>query len=169
MTTLKLSKGQYDQALIDHFEFLRKRFLNRCFSSPALQIGTTSKKAVRINATTVFIKDGVFKSKSAAEPTFTATTHDIAASSTNVREAVYLLTIDGSGNVTFTKGEEATGAGNAKLPELPSDSAVVLGHVRVAVAAGSTKFDATSDDLDAAHLTVTYVSGDVMPSFESEQ
>ena len=169
MVTLELSKGQYDQALIDHFEFLRNRFLNRGCTNPGLVIGSTSKKEVKIANTFAFLKDGVWKSKSSAEVAFTATTHDIAASASNVREAVYLLTIAANGTVTITKGTESSGAGTAKIPELPSDSAVVMGYVRVAVAAGATKFDATSDDLDAAHLTVTYVSGDLMPSFVTEQ
>lgn len=146
------------QEAMDQEDYLMDRIRNMVLSSPGLQIGTTSKKAVRINATTVYLKDGIFKSKAAAEIAFTATTHDIAANASSVQECIYLLTINAAGTVTITKGDVATGSGNAKIPELPAQTDCVLGYVRIAVAAGSTIFDATSDDLDAAHLTVTYYS-----------
>jgi hypothetical protein len=135
---------------------LRARMADLCLTAAGLQIGTTSKKEVRINATTTtYTIGGVFKSKSAAEVAFTATTHDIAADASNVKEAVYTMSLQADGTATLTMGTIATGAGNAVVPEGPAGE-VVIGHVRIAVDAGATPFDATTDDLDATHLTVTY-------------
>lgn len=134
---------------------VRDILATRCTSAAGLTIGTTSKKEVRIANTTAYVIDGVFYSKSAAEVGFTATTHDITANASSVQEAVYTLSIQADGTVTITKGTTATGSGNASAPAGVSGEAVI-GYVRIAVDAGSTDFDATSDDLDATHLTVSY-------------
>lgn len=131
-----------------------------------LAIGT-SKPKVLIANTVPFLIAGVFKSKSTAETAFTATTHDITALAGSVQEAVYLVTLDAAGTVTLTKGTTATGAGNAAIPSAPASEAVV-GHVRIAVDAGATDFDASSDDLDAAHLTVTYTDLAFVPGVQTE-
>lgn len=125
--------------------------------SAALQIGTGSTAAVRINATTPFLHAGEFKSKAAAEIAFTADDHDIAADADAVQEAVYVVSLDADGAITLTMGEIATGAGEAEVPDAPEDETVV-GHVRVAVDAGATDFDAGSDALSAGHLTVAYTN-----------
>ena len=130
---------------------------DRCLTSAGLTIGSSSKKAVKIANTVTYILDSVFKSKTTAEIAFTATTHDIAPNASSVQEAVYLLSLASDGTATITKGTTATGAGNAVVPQTPSGN-VPIGYARIAVAAGATLFDATTDDLDAAHLTVTYVN-----------
>lgn len=127
---------------------------NLSLTAAGLAIGT-SKPTVKIANTVTFLIAGVFKSKTTADTAFTATTHDITALAGSVQEAVYLVSLNASGTVTLTKGTTATGAGTALVPATPTGNAVV-GHVRVAVDAGATDFDASSDDLDAAHLTVTY-------------
>lgn len=132
-------------------------FRNMTLSNPGLAIGSGSKAKVLIANTVVFLIAGVFKSKTTAEIAFTATTHDIAPNASSIQEAVYLLTLNAAGTATITKGTTATGAGNAAVPAAPAGQAVI-GHVRVAVAAGATLFDASSDNLDAAHLTATYTS-----------
>ena len=126
------------------------------YSSAGLAIGSGSKKKILIANTVNYTIAGVWAAKTTAEIDFTATTHDIPADAGAVQEAVYLLSITG-GTVTVTMGEIASGAGNAVIPAAPANQAV-LGYVRIAVAAGSTPFDATSDDLDAAHITDTYVN-----------
>lgn len=124
--------------------------------SPAgLAIGTVSKAKVLIANTVTYLSGGVFKSKTTAEVAFTATTHDIPAHATLVQEAVYLLCLDAGGTPTIEMGAIASGAGNAVIPA-PPDGKTVIGHVRIAVDAGATSFDATTDELDEAHLTVTY-------------
>lgn len=131
--------------------------LYRCLSAAGLAIGSVSKKTLKIVNTTTYLHNGIFKSMTTQVPVFTATTHDIAANADSVQEAVYLVCQGATSSdlCTVHMGAIATGSGNAKFPEIPSGK-TVIGAVRVAVAAGATKFDATSDDLDAAHLTVTY-------------
>ena len=128
---------------------------NRTLAPPGLAIGTDATKVLIAN-TVVFSLGGILYSKTTAEVAFTATAHDIAADALTVQEAVYLLSIVANGTVTITKGTVAAGAGSAAIPAVPA-SQVPIGYVRVAVAAGAVDFDASSDDLDDAHLTVTYV------------
>ena len=66
------------------------------------------------------------------------------------------MSLQADGTATLTAGTVATGSGNATVPAPPSGECMI-GYVRVAVDAGATPFDATSDDLDASHLTVAYV------------
>lgn len=127
-----------------------------CMNKAGLAIGTSSKKAVKIANTVEFSVNGSALKKTTAEVAFTATTMDIAASTSVAREACYLLSLDASGNATITMGDIASGAGNGVVPATPADQCPI-GYVRIRVAAGSTPFDATTDDLDAAHLTCTYV------------
>jgi len=122
-----------------------------------LAIGSGSKAKVLIANTITYVIDGVLYQKTTAEIAFTATTHDIAADAGSVQEAVYLYSVDSAGTVTVTKSPTATGAGNAAIPATPAGDAP-LGYLRLAVAAGATDFDASSDLLDAAHLTDTYVN-----------
>jgi hypothetical protein len=135
---------------------LRRIDLNHCTNAAGLAIGSGSKKKILIANTVNYVIGGVFKTKTTAEIDFTATTHDITAATGSVQEACYLLSLAANGTCTVTKGTTATGAGNAVVPDCPADT-VPIGYLRLAVAAGSTNFDATSDDLDAGHLTDTYV------------
>lgn len=142
---------------------IKAALLYMTLAKAGLAIGATSpKKGVTIANTVTYLINGVPKTKTTAEIAFTATVHDIAANASVVREAVYLLSLAANGNATITKGVEATGAGKALVPDCPSGQAPI-GHVRIAVAAGATSFDATSDDLDAGHLTVTYTDLGFIP------
>lgn len=153
--------------LMRALDTIQTHFNTKNMSKGGLSIGTTSKKAVRLANTTTYAINGVVYQKAAAEVAFTATTMDIEADAATVQEAVYLVSINAAGTLALTKGATATGAGNALIPETPSGS-VALGYVRIAVAAGSTDFDASSDDLDAAHITDTYVDvvGNSLPRFD---
>lgn len=129
---------------------------NVCLSPPTLVIGTGAASKIKITNTVVFLNKGVFKSKATAEVTFTATTHDITADSSLVQEAVYLVSLQADGTPIITMGTVASGAGNALIPSTPAGE-TAIGYLRLAVAAGSTDFDASSDLLSAGHLTDTYV------------
>lgn len=145
------------KVLQDQASGARDALAHLTLSSAGLAIGVGSNKKVLIANTVNYLIAGVFKSKTTAEVAFTATTHDIPADAGSVQEAVYLVTLDASGNITLTMGEIAEGAGNAEIPAAPANQAII-GYVRIAVAAGSTDFDASSDALNAGHLTVTYVN-----------
>lgn len=134
--------------------------LNGAQSKAGLQIGTTSKKEVRVNNSTTYTINGVFLTKAAAEVGFTATTMDIPASASVAREAVYVISVNAGGTLKITMGEIASGAGNAIAPKTPTGEAF-LGTVRIRVVAGATPFDATTNDLDAAHLVVTYTDAKI--------
>lgn len=120
-------------------------------TSAGLAIGVGSKKEVLIANTVTYLIDGVFCSKTTAEVAFTATTHDIADGS----ERVYVLSLQANGTCTITAGTEVVGAGNAAIPSAPAGEAVI-GYVRI-FASGAI-FNATTDDLDAAHITDTYTN-----------
>lgn len=138
-------------------EMSKEGIPNRVLSNAGLAIGTSSKKKVKVVNRLDYCFDNVAASIAAStEVAFTATTHDIAADASLVKEAYYLLSVDSAGTVTVTKGATAT-TGAGVLPDTPANG-IAFGYVRIRVAAGSTIFDATSDDLDAAHLTVVYVN-----------
>lgn len=124
------------------------------YTAAGLAIGTDKTKVLIANTVTFAIA-AEFASRTTAETAFTATDHDITAVVGSVQEAVYLLSVDANANVTITKGTTATGAAAGVVPAVPAGECAI-GHVRIAVDAGSTDFDASSDDLDAAHLTVAY-------------
>lgn len=136
-------------------------YSDMAFGSSGLAIGTGSKAKVLIANTVNYLIDGEWKQKTTAEIAFTATTHDITADGATVQEAYYLLTINAGGTVTITKGTTAdTGLG--ELPAAPAGEAV-LGWVKLEVAAGAVDFDATTDELDEAHITDTYVNAAFVP------
>lgn len=125
-----------------------------------LTIGSTSKKEIRQNTAVDWMLNGVKQSqKAAAEVGFTATTHDISPNASTVQERCYTVYLTSAGALAILAGPQATGSGNAKIQitGIPYNS-VILGYLRLEVAAGSTPFDATTNDLDAAHLTDTYVN-----------
>lgn len=162
--------GQGLREPVSEIEALRVRVnrllfhaLNRVLGNPGLAIGTSSKKKVKVVTATPYVLNGALGTvSSSTEVAFTATTMDIPANAGAVQEAVYLLTVNTGGTPTLTMGAIASGAGNAVIPDVPTGH-VLLGYVRIAVDAGSTPFDATSDDLDAAHLTVTYTNAAIVP------
>lgn len=167
MRQLNKSAALNSAELAEYLENVNTRLMNHALSSAGLAIGSSSKKAVLIANTVNYLVDGVFCAKTTAEIAFTATTDDIAASAASVQEACYLLCLTSNGTASWVKGAVATGAGNAIVPEIPSGK-TAIGYVRIAVAVGTTIFNATTDELDAGHLTVTYVNlGYVNNSFES--
>lgn len=157
------------QSLMNQFDDLHTAQSNMAFSSAGLAIGTTSKKTVKIANTVTFLSNGVFKSKTTAEVPFTATAHDIPANASAAQSAIFLLTLAADGTPTLTKGDIASAPVVATIPERPA-TGTPIGYVKVSVAAGATPFDATTDDLDAAHLTCTYVNlGFLAPRFDAAQ
>ena len=119
-----------------------------CLSDPALAIGST--KAQVANGAFNYQIAGMRYAKAAvaAGTAFTATTHDIADGSARA----FTLSIDAAGTITITPGTAAVGT-TATAPATPAGEAK-MGEVLIA--ADGAIFDATTDDLDASHLTVTY-------------
>jgi hypothetical protein len=140
-----------------------QRGQDQVFAAAGVAIGSGADEEVLIANTVTYSINGVRKSKTTAEVAFTATTHDIAADGATVQEAVYLLSLNAAGTPKLTMGVIATGAGNAAIPACPVDE-VAIGYVRIAVDAGATDFDATTDALSDAHLTDTYVDLAFSPS-----
>lgn len=159
------------QQLMDLVDTLHTEQSYRALSSPGLGIGTTAAGKVKIASTTVYLHDGVFKSKTTAEVAFTATVHDIPAAAGSIQEACYLVCLAADGTPSLVMGDIATGAGAAKLPEVSAYAGLTpIGYLRLAVAAGATDFNASTDELSAAHLTDTYVNlGYLAPRFDEVQ
>lgn len=129
------------------------------FSNVGLTIGSSSAAKVKIGVASSCTFGGVFGSPLAAntEVAFTATTHDITAVADAVQEACYLLSVNAAGAATLTMGAVSSGAGTALVPDCPANNCPI-GYLRLAVAAGSTNFDASTDLLSATHLTDNYYS-----------
>lgn len=127
-------------------------------SAPSLAIGTTSKKEVKHATFTTEIR-GLTVSVTGAEVAFTATTHDIADPDADPREAYYTISVSSAGTVTITKG--ATAAADAAVKAAAPAGETVVGWVKIQHD-GTAIFDATTNDLDAAHLTVTYEDAPVV-------
>lgn len=156
MATAQAGLGTVIENLITNVNAMRAALLNGIFFVPGLAIGASAKGKVLITNAVHFVLAGTLYQIAAQEVAFTSTTHDIAPNAESVQEACYKLSVAANGTVSITKGTTATGAGSATIPATPANQ-VSLGYVRVAVDAGATLFNATTDNLDAAHLTVTYV------------
>jgi len=122
--------------------------------SPALAIGSSSKAKILNGAFTV-VRDGVVSTIDSAETAFTATTHDIA----DGKEAIFLVYLNGSNAVTLLKGADA-GADEAVCPDTP-DGGLKIGEVKISVTGAI--FNASTDDLDSAHITDTYTNKTDVP------
>lgn len=168
MQKLDGGRALNQKGLMTQFDAISTMLRYACFVPADLGIGTSSAAKVKLVSAPKFTVNGVFKTISAAtEVAFTATTDDIPASASAVQECMYLLVTDGSTH-SLVKGTIASGSGNAKLPEIPAGK-TPLGAVRVAVAAGATPFDATTDLLSAGHITDTYYDfGPLGPRFDNE-
>lgn len=167
MNQLANDKASSDQDHMDHMDALHDALSYMPLSAPGLAIGSASKLKVKIVNTTVFLHNGLFKSKATAEVVFTATTDDITADASTVQERCYVLSLQADGTPTLTPGTVASGTGNAVVPDAPA-AETGIGYLRLAVAAGSTDFDATTDELDEGHLTDTYVDfGFRFPRFDA--
>jgi hypothetical protein len=121
-------------------------------SAPGIAIGSVSKKEILTAAFTV-VQNGEARTVASAETAFTATTHDIADPDANPREAYYTLSLKNDDTITITKDADAAEDAAVKGPGVLGE--LVIGHVKIQHN-GTAIFDATTDDLDAAHLTVTY-------------
>ena len=167
MLAVNSAKMDNHQEMMTFMDLIDTALKNQCLSNPGIAIGSGSAAKVLIGNTTVFTSDGIFKSKTTAEVAFTATTHDIAPNASSVQEAMYLVMLAADGTPSLVMGTIATGSGAAKLPERPA-TGTPIGAVRVAVAAGATLFDASTDLLSAAHITDTYYSyGYLAPRFDA--
>ena len=150
-----LDFGGKFKAMIDMVNGLHEVMLNHTLTAPGLVIGSSDPAKVKIANTVSYVINGIFKSKTTAEVAFTATSYDIAPHASLVKEAMFTLSLKADLSAVLTKGAIAVGAGNAIQPAAPAGQCVI-GAVRVAVNAGATMFDASSDALNAGHLTVTY-------------
>ena len=117
--------------------------------SPALAIGSSSK-AKLLNGTFTVVRDGVVSTIAGAETAFTATTHDIA----DGKEAIFLVYLNSSNAITLLKGDDAD-ADEAVCPDVP-DGGLKIGELKISVTGAI--FNASTDDLDAAHVTDTYTN-----------
>lgn len=148
--------GDRLQELIDYVREATRVMQPFNVGPAGLAIGVGSKAKVLIANTVNYQIDGKWYQKTTAEIAFTATTHDITASASSTRAAIYLLSINSAGTVTITKGTEAATVAACSPPATPADECP-LGYVGIQIAAGVTSFDASSDLLDAGHITDTYV------------
>lgn len=142
----KIDESTPYQKLQDLFTGL----LNRCFGICGLVIATTSTKIK--TATAVDYTINGLNYQKAATDNITITAGAVQAISTFCK---YLVSVDSSGAVTTTKGEDATTAVLALLPDLPADNAPI-GYFQVATS-GADTFTAGTTALDAAQVTDTYV------------
>lgn len=133
---------------------LRTLLRNQCLTSAGLAIGTVSKAKVKIVNTTIYFNAGAVKSKATAEVAFTATTHDVTANAGAARERWYLIALAADGTPSITAGTQGA-VGSGTFPATPAGE-TPIGLVRIEVAAGATDFDATTDELDEAHITDEY-------------
>ena len=83
---------------------------------------------------------------------FTATTDDLAKST----GAVYNVYLDATNTIKILKGTATAGGTGAVCPATPSGG-MKIGEVKIVVSADAI-FNATTDDLDSAHITDTYTN-----------
>lgn len=127
-------------------------------TDPTLAIGTSSKKAVKASAFTFNII-GMPYAHAGAETAFTATTHDVADGYTRV----FRIEVPAGGTIIITPGTAVLTANfTSRADHAPAATAAhaTLGYVTIA--ADGAIFNATTDDLDASHLTVTYEDADYL-------
>ena len=129
---------------------------NYCRTDPTLAEGTSSKKTVKASPFTFNIL-GMPYAHAGAETAFTATTHDCADGYTRT----YTIEVPATGTIIITPGTAVLTANVANVPSAaPATTAAHAKVGEVKVAADGAIFNASSDDLDAGHLTVTYTDFD---------
>jgi hypothetical protein len=104
---------------------------------------------------------------SAGSVGFTETTDDITADGAKIQEATYLVYLSDAAAVTILKGTTADET-ESVCPDLPAGALGKMGEILIKVAAGSTNFDAGTDELDEAHLTVTFTDTNMTTLAETE-
>jgi len=169
MEALSKLKALGHQQLMDVFDELKTNLKYRALADPGLVIGTGSAAKVKMGNSPAYLNNGIFYTGTGAEVAFTATTHDIPASTASVQEACYLVCIDNADALTLHMGAIASTSGGALLPAIPT-GLTPLGYVRVKVAAGAVDFNASTDLLSAGHLTDTFYNlGFLSPRFDAAQ
>ena len=119
-------------------------------------IGTTSKAKVKVLTQIDFLYHGKLKSVAAnTEVAFTATDDDITADADTDQDRTYLLVSNGTTTKLVAGVQADTGLSEDPSEDLIGDN-TVLGRIVLTVADGSTDFDASTDELDAAHITDVY-------------
>ncbi len=146
----KYSKNFYD-LLNDLEEDINRVNNDKVLTNPTLAIGSSSKKKVKNSAFSV-MRDGVISVISSTETAFTATTDDLAKST----GAVYNVYLDATNTIKILKGTATAGGIGAVCPATPAGG-MKIGEVKIVVNADAI-FNATTDDLDAAHITDTYTN-----------
>lgn len=131
---------------------------DKLLGNPTLVIGSSSKKKIKNSAFSV-MRDGVISIVASTETDFTATTDDLAKST----GAVYLIYLDATNTIKILKGTATAGGTGAVCPATPAGG-MKIGEVKLVVTADAI-FNATTDDLDSAHITDTYTNK--MAVFES--
>ena len=124
---------------------------DKILGNPTLAIGSSSKKKIKNSAFSV-MRDGVISLIASTETDFTATTHDLAKST----GAVYNVYLDATNTIKILKGTATAGGTGAVCPATPSGG-MKIGEVKIVVNADAI-FNATTDDLDSAHITDTYTN-----------
>lgn len=120
-------------------------------SATTLSIGTSSKKKIKTSAVTGWI-NGVYFAANAAETAFTATSHDIA----DGKWSSYKLSIIANGTITITKAAADYATRALAIAAVPATPAAEVNLGYVVIYTTGAIFDASSNDLDATHLTVEY-------------
>lgn len=136
------------KALLDDLEAVMDSSINsKLMSNPTLVIGSSSKAKVKNSAFNV-MRSGTISTVASTETVFTATDHDIADGS----EAIFNVYLSATNVITLLKGDDAA-VGSAVCPDTPANG-FKIGEVKIS--ADGAIFNASTDDLDASHLTVTY-------------
>lgn len=157
MKTFDKSHADFKANIADGLDMILDFVANMC-TAGTVGIGTASKAKVKVLTAISFMYHGVPKKIAAAtEVAFTATTDDITADADTVQERTYLLVSNGTTNKLVAGDQADTGLSQDPSEALIGDNAVV-GRVVLQIAAGSTDFDASTDLLDAAHITDVYES-----------
>ena len=156
LNTQFTSCGQSDNLRM-HYNLLRAALVASLtgaglISTPVLAEGTSSKADVKCSGFN-FRALGFEEAKVGAETSFTDTTHDVLDPDALARGAIFVLSIAQGGTITITKGADAL-AGSEVAPATPANECK-MGEVLVQHN-GTAIFNANSDLLDAAHLTVVY-------------
>ena len=147
--------GPLDAAnLREQFNALRADLLaaaagTYCCSDPGLTFGSSSALKVK-NVDCVVSVNGLRVACPSAETSFTDTTHDIA----DGYRRIFVLSVATDGTTfTITPGTAVLAAATAVAPATPAGGAK-LGEIEIAPL--TAIFNANTDALSAAHLTVTY-------------